>query len=117
MQQPQQAIERMRENTLRDWALLGILQSAFEHLQVKAAELVPGKVVQRSSRIGEMVVFERLGHLLRHGRQPAENPAIFDRQFARRRPARRVAIQIHHRKPRGVPQFVARNFAPARIVR
>jgi hypothetical protein len=81
VQQPQQHVQRMRQHRCHRRAAF-VLHPVLEHLDVEAAELVPGKVVQRAGGVGIVVVLQRLGHLLGHRRQPAEHPAVFDRQLA-----------------------------------
>ena len=64
MQQPQQRVERVGEHALGGGALLRHRKPGLRHLDVEAAELVPGEVVERAGRVGVAVVVEDVGHLL-----------------------------------------------------
>ena len=55
MQQPQQRIERVRQHPLRHRPAGGLLQPRLDHLEIKAAKLVPGELVQQPRRVGKMI--------------------------------------------------------------
>ena len=53
--QPQQRVERVGQHRAAPSAGRRVLQPAFDHLHVKAAELVPGELVQQPRRVGEVI--------------------------------------------------------------
>ena len=61
----------------------GVAQPALAHLHVPVAELRPGEVVNGADRLAEAVAFQVLRHRGRGRRQPAQNPAVLDRQLLR----------------------------------
>ncbi len=65
MQQAQQHVERVGQHSLGHRPGRRVLQAAFDHLDIKAAELVPGKIVQHPGRVAKMIAVERRGDLRR----------------------------------------------------
>ena len=54
------------------------VEAGFCHFNVKAAELVPGEVVEYSRGVGVVVVFEGLRDIMGNGREAGEEPAVFE---------------------------------------
>ena len=79
MQQPHQHVERVRQHPLSRLPLFGHREPSLSHLQVKTAELVPSEVVQRPGRVSKSIMFECIGRLLGHRRQPRKQPAVFEK--------------------------------------
>ena len=107
VQQPQQYIQRVSQDALSRGALRFVLKAVLQHLDIEAAELVPGEIVQAARGIRVVVTLQGLGHLLSYRRQAAEDPTVLDRQIGVGHRAARVPVQIDQGEPRGVPQFVA----------
>jgi hypothetical protein len=96
----------MGQHPLGRRPLCVVLQTAFDHLDVEAAELVPGEIVQRAGRVGVAVV----------SRQSVTCPVTVASRLRIQRsstPGRRQhrcrleAFEVHQGEPRGVPQLVA----------
>ena len=59
MQQPQQRVERVGQHALGHGRGRLVLQPRLDHLDVEAAELVPGEVVEHPGRVGEVIFVQR----------------------------------------------------------
>ena len=113
VQEPEDRVEAEEEHRLGLRPCGGIGEPGLAEFEIRAAKLVPGEGVEDAGRLGEAIFVDRLRCIAGDARQPAGQPAIFERCGARAERPRLEAFEIHEHEAGGVPELVGE--IPARL--
>ena len=87
--------------------ILLVIEACLRQLDVPVAELAPQELVDRASRLTELVVLEVRRHVARRLLHAREDPAVGECIVLRRRHERCVrSLEIHQHIARGIPYLV-----------
>ena len=102
----QHGTQNIERRILRADILL-VIEACLRQLDVPVAELAPQELVDRASRLTELIVLEVCRHVARRLLCAREDPAVGERIVLRRRHERCVrSLEIHQHVARGIPDLV-----------
>jgi len=117
VQQPQSFLQHKRQYILRRCSAAGIGHSRLEPFEIPITKFIPEKPIQRIDRLIKFELLQLSACLLNRSCQPRENPPVGYIQLLNLKCRRFHPFQIHQRKPRGIPQFVAEIAADIKLRR